>query len=81
MEELVSLRFAFAKLLCNYEKQLHSSPKAKDEFVKNLSRLFRRAVDDHSFQSHFTTHVEEEVSLFNICYLKQHCSFFPKDVR
>ena len=81
LEELGDLRIGYAKLLCNYEKQLHSSPEAQEEFVKFLPRLFHRAVGDHSFQSHFNTLVEEEVSLFNIFYLKQICSIFPEDVR
>ena len=81
VEELADLRFAFAKLIRNYEKQLHISPEAQEEFVKFLPRLFRRAVEDLSFQSHFNTLVEEEVSLFNIFYLKQLCSIFPEDVR
>ena len=81
VEELADLRFAFAKLIHNYEKQLRSSPKAQEEFVAFLPRLFHRTVEDHSFQSHFNTLVEEEVSLFNIFYLKQLCSIFPEDIR
>ena len=81
VEELAGLRFAFANLLYRYENELHHSPEAQEEFVKFLPRLFRRAVEDHSFQSHFNTLVEEEVSLFNIFYLKQLCSIFPEDVR
>ena len=81
VEELAELRFAFANLLYLYEKQLHKNSEAQEEFVKFLPRLFRRAVDDHSFQSHFNTLIEEEVSLFNIFYLKRLCSIFPEDVR
>ena len=81
VEELADLRIAFAKLIRNYEKQLHNSPEAQEEFVAFLPRLFHRAVEDHSFQSHFNILVEEEVSLFNIFYLKQLCSIFPEDVR
>ena len=81
IEELADLRIAFAKLIRNYEKLLHNSPETQEEFVAFLPRLFRRAVEDHSFQSHFNTIVEEEVSLFNIFYLKQLCSIFPEDVR
>ena len=81
VEELAELRFAFAKLLRNYEKKLRRSPEAQEEFVEILPRLFHRAVEDHSFQSHFNTLVEEEVSLFNIFYLKQLCTIFPEDVR
>ena len=81
VEELADLRFAFAKLVRNYEKQLRNSPEAQEEFVEFLPRLFHRAVDDHSFQSHFNTLVEEEVSVFNTHYLKRLCSIFPEDVR
>ena len=81
VEELADLRFAFAKLLHNYEKQLHHSPEAQKEFVEFLPRLFHRAVEDHSFQSLFNTLVEEEVSLFNTYYLKRLCTIFPEDVR
>ena len=81
VEELAGLRFAFANLIRNYEKQLLNSSEAQKEFVAFLPRLFHRAVEDHSFQSHFNTLVEEEVSLFNIFYLKQLCSIYPEDVR
>ena len=81
LEELGDLRIGYAKLLYRYEKQLHNCPEAQEEFVKFLPRLFHRAVEDHSFQSHFNTLVEEEVSLFNIFYLKRICSIFPEDVR
>ena len=81
LEELGDLRIGYAMLLYNYEKQLHNRPEAQEDFVKFLPRLFRRAVEDHSFQSHFNTLVEEEVSLFNIFYLKRICSIFPEDVR
>ena len=81
VEELADLRFAFAKLLRNYEKKLRHSPEAQEEFVEFLPRLFHRAVEDHSFQIHFNTLVEEEVSLFNIFYLKRICTIFPEDVR
>ena len=65
VEELADLRFAFAKLLRNYEKQLHHSPEAQEEFVKFLPHLFHRTNEDHSFQSHFKTLIQKEVSLFN----------------
>ena len=55
LEELGDLRIGYAMLLYNYEKQLHNRPEAQEEFVKFLPRLFRRAVEDHSFQSHFNT--------------------------
>ena len=81
VEELADLRFAFANLIYSYEEELKKSPEAQEKFVKFLPRLFHRAVEDHSFQSHFNTLVEEEVSLFNIFYLKQLCSIYPDDVR
>ena len=81
VEELADLRFAFAKLLRNYEKQLRHSPEAQEEFVEFLPHLFHRAVEDHSFQSHFKTLIEKEVSLFNTHYLKRICTIFPEDVR
>ena len=81
VEELADLRFAFAKLLHNYEKQLRNSPKAQEEFVEFLPHLFHRTIEDHSFQSHFKTLIEKEVSLFNTHYLKQICGIFPEEVR
>ena len=81
LEELGDLRIGYAKLIYNYEKQLHHSPEAQEEFVKFLPRLFHKPVEDHSFQSHFNTLVEEEVSLFNVFYLKRICHIFPEDVR
>ena len=81
VEELADLRFAFAKLLRNYEKKLRHSPEAQAEFVEFLPHLFHKAVEDNSFQSHFKTLIEEEVSLFNTHYLKRICTIFPEDVR
>ena len=81
VEELADLRMAFAMLLYNYENELKNSPEAQEKCVAYLSRFFRRAVEDRSFQSYFNTLIEEEVSLFNIHYLKQLCSVFPEDVR
>ena len=81
IEELADLRFAFANLIYSYEEELRQSPDAQEKFVKFLPRLFRRANDDHSFQSHFNTLVEEEISLFNTHYLKRICGIFPEDVR
>ena len=81
LEELGDLRIGYAKLLYSYEKQVLDSPEAQREFVRFLPRLFHRPVEDHSFQSQFDTLVEEEVSLFNIFYLKRICGIFPEDVR
>ena len=81
LEELADLRVAYAKLLYSYEKQLRQSPEAQEEFVLFLPRLFRRAIEDSSYHSHFNTLIEEEVSLFNIHYLKRICGIFPDEVR
>ena len=81
VEELADLRFAFANLIYSYEEELQKNPESQEKFVKFLPRLFHRAIEDHSFQSHFDTLIEEEVSLFNTHYLKQLCTIFPKDVR
>lgn len=82
MEELADLRVAFAMLLRKYEKELHSSPGAQEEFVAFLPKLFRKGgSSDHSFQSSFDKLVEEKVSLFNTHYLKSIRSIFPEDVR
>ena len=82
MKELAGLRFAFTKLLRNYEKQLRHSPEAQEEFVKFTTQLFHREISENrSFQLHFNTLVEQEVSLFNTYHLKQFCTIFPEDVR
>ena len=82
-EKLADLRIAYAELLSNYEKELRKSPEAQKEFVKFLPRLLQR-----KFSSDQTVNVwllfeiliEEEISLFNIYYLKRICSIFPEDV-
>ena len=80
-EELVDLRFAYAKLLRGYEKELQRSPEAQKEFVEFLPRLLRRNLSsDQTFQPLFEELIEKEVSLFNIHYLKRLCSIFPEDV-
>ena len=61
VKELATLRFGFAKLLRNYEKQLRHSPEAQEEFVEFLPRLFPNVTEHSSFQSAFNTLVEEEV--------------------
>ena len=81
VEELADLRFAYAKLLRNYEEEVWKSSKAQEEFVKFLPRLLQRNVStDQTFQFLFDKLIEEEVSLFNIHYLKRICSIFPEDV-
>ena len=80
-EELADLRFAYAKLLRSYEKELRRSSEAQEEFVEFLPRLLQRNVStDQTFQLLFDELVEEEVSIFNIHYLKRLCGIFPKDV-
>ena len=81
VEKLADLRFALANLIYSYEEDLQKSFEAREKFVKFLPRLFHRAIEDHSFQSHFNTLIEKEVSLFNTHYLKQLCTIFPEDVR
>ena len=81
VEELANLRFAYAELLRNYEEEVWKSPKAQEEFVKFLPRLLERNFDsDQTFQLLFNILIEEEVSLFNIHYLKHICRKFPEDV-
>ena len=80
VEELADLRCAFANLICCYEEELQKSPEAQEKFVKFLPRLFHKAIDYHSFQSHFDALIEKEVSIFNTHYLKQLCTIFPEDV-
>ena len=80
-KELADLRFAYAKLLRSYEKELQRSPEAQKEFVEFLPRLLRRNFSlDQTFQLLFDKLIEKEVSLFNIHYLKRLCSIFPEDV-
>ena len=80
-EELADLRFAYAKLLRSYENELVKSPEAQEEFVKFLPRLLRGNVNSNqTFQFLFDKLIEEEVSLFNIHYLKRTCGIFPEDV-
>ena len=82
VEELGDLRIGFARLVYSYEKELRKSPEAQEEFVSVfLPRLFHKAIEDRSFQTHFDALIEEEVSLFNIFYLKRICGIFPEDVR
>ena len=80
-EELADLRFAYAKLLRSYEKELRKSPEAQEEFVEFLPRLLRGNVSSNqTFQFLFDKLIEKEVSLFNIHYLKRICNIFPEDV-
>ena len=81
LEDLASLRIAYARFLREYKKVLQGSPEAQEEFVETVSTLIQKELGpDHSFQSYFNTLIDEEVSLFNITYLKRLCQYFPNDV-
>ena len=82
LEDLADLRVDYASLLCEYKNVLESSPEAQKKFVDTLPGLLGRSLGpDHSFRSYFNKLVDEEVSLFNITYLKKLCRIFPVDVR
>ena len=82
LKQLTSLRISYARFLRRYKRVLQNSPEAREEFIETLPRLLHRGSDssDRNFQSDFNTLVEEEVSLFNVTYLKQICEIFPEDV-
>ena len=81
LEELVGLRISYASFLRGYKKILQGSADAQEEFVETVPGVIRRELGpDHSFQSYFNTLIDEEVSLFNIIYLKKLCDIFPHDV-
>ena len=82
LEDLAELRIDYGTLLCEYKNVLESSPEAQKKFVDTLPGLLGRSIGpDHSFQSYFNKLVDEEVSLFNITYLKKLCCIFPADVK
>ena len=81
LKDLVRHRIAYARFLCGYENVLQGSPEAQKKFVETVQKLFKGELGpDHSFQSHFNTLIDKEVSLFNITYLKDFCNIFPDDV-
>ena len=81
LEELSSLKVSYARLLGRYKRELQNSPEAQEELVETLPELLHRTLGpEHNFQSYFETLVEEEVSLFNVTYLKLICDKFPEDV-
>ena len=81
VEELVGLRVAYARFLRRYKKVLQDNAEAQEEFVETVPGVIRRELrPDHSFQSYFSALIDEEVSLFNITYLKKLCDIFPDDV-
>ena len=81
LQELVGLRTSFSSFLLQFEQVLTTSPGTQEVFVKMVKKILDRAFT--SFQECFDTLIEEEVSLFNITYLKQICtqSVFPENVR
>ena len=83
LEDLADLRVDYARLLCEYKNVLKSSPEAEKNFVDTLPRLLGKSSlgPNHSFESYFNKLVDEEVSLFNITYLKSLCRIFPADVK
>ena len=82
LEDLSKLRVYYASLLYEYKNVLENSPEAQKKFVELLPGLLGRSLGpDHSFQSYFSTLIDEEVSLFNVTYLKNLCDIFPTDVR
>ena len=81
LQELAALRVSYALLLSRYKKELQNSPKAQEEFIEIVPTVLGRPLSsERNFQSHFNTLINEEVSLFNITYLKQICVVFPEDV-
>ena len=83
LEELVSLRISYARLLRLYQEELENSPKAREVFVKTVPAVLRERKlrgSDCDFQSYFEKLVDEEVSLFNIHHLKGICDEFPSDI-
>ena len=82
VDELFGLRVAYASLLREYKKILQGSLNAQEIFVETVPVLIDRELGpDHSFQSYFSTLIDEEVSLFNITYLKKLCDIFSDDIR
>ena len=81
LKELARLRVAYARFLREYKKVLQGSAEAQEEFVETVPGVIHRELGpDHSFQSYFNTLIDEEVSLFNVTYLKILCDIFPDDV-
>ena len=81
LEELAALRIRYALLLSRYKKEMQNSSEAQEKFVETVPTVLGRPLSsERNFQSHFNTLINEEVSLFNITYLKQFCVVFPEDV-
>ena len=79
LKELTSLRISYAILLSQYIGEIPTESQRK--FIKIVPTVLSRPLSsDLDTQSYFDTLVKEEVSLFNVNYLKQICVIFPKDV-
>ena len=79
LHELAGLRISFGLFLHRFEQVLKTNPGAQEAFVGTLQRILRRTFAN--FQECFNTLIQEEVSLFNITYLRQICIVFPDNVR
>ena len=78
LKEFAGLRVAYGAFLRKYKEEVQNSPEAQEELVKTLQWLIPGA--NHSFQPCFYTLIKEEVSLFNITYLKRTSDILPEDV-
>ena len=81
VKALADIRIEFAHLKRDYHKALEASRKARKALVEFLPSLFPEKQELVNFDSWFDMLIEEEISLFNIHYLKRSCSELPKDVR
>ena len=81
LQELVGLRASFASFLFKFKQVFKASPDVQETFVGMLQGMLPGTFT--SFKECFDTLIKEEVSLFNITYLKQICtqSVFPENVR
>ena len=82
LKELAGLRVSYARFLLGYKKVLQDNAEAQEVFVEAVPMIIHRELGpDRSFESCFRTLIDEDVSLFNITYLKKLCDIFPDDVR
>ena len=80
VDELASLRIGYASLLRNYKRVLENSPESQEEFVRTLPGLLHHTELSLDFQKCFDMLINEEVSLFNISYLKHLCNIFQRKI-
>ena len=80
LKALADVRMNFAHLKHCYHKALEESHEAQKALVEFLPRLFPNKKELVSFNSWFDVLIEEEISLFNVHYLKQICSILPQDI-